>query len=176
MPEPAGCEMAPGLCARMETFRWAQAYHSFLGPLPPMSLSLQWAIANCDSPGDAPGPRGKSNPVSCGVTALCWVPAHANSHVCPSRVECFSQSLWTSCPQALLVLKAKYSGIFSSRCQTPRLGRLMCGSELSLWWENLYDIINFKFLRCPPSGCGTWLHHENASAAVSLWLLLCFWM
>lgn len=80
-------------------------------------------------------PRGKSNSVSYGVTTLCWVPVHMNFHVCPSAIESVSsQSFWNSCTQALLVLKTKYSGIFSSQCQIPRLGRLMCGSEFSLWW------------------------------------------
>lgn len=44
------------------------------------------------SPGDAPGPRGKSNSVAYGVTTLCWVPVHVNFHVCPSRVESVSPS------------------------------------------------------------------------------------
>ena len=77
-----------------------------------------------------------------GVTALPWVPVHVKTCACPARVESlFPPVLWSSCTQAPLTSKAKCSGGSSSQCQTPRLGSLKWGSELSLLWENLCDII-----------------------------------
>ena len=65
----------------------------------------------------------------------------------PPRVEfLFSPVLWSSCNQAPLAFKTKCSGGSSSWCQTPRLGSLTWGSELSLLWENFCDIINFQFV------------------------------
>ena len=45
----------------------------------------------------------------------------------------------------------------SSWYWTPRLGSLMWGSELSLLWENLRDIIILQFVGCPPRGYEVWL-------------------
>ena len=52
-----------------------------------------------------------------------------------SRIS-FSLVLCSSCTQALIASQASCSGSFSSQCQTPRLGILTWGSELSLLWEN----------------------------------------
>lgn len=66
------------------------------------------------------------------------------------------------------------SGSSSSWCQTPRLGILMWGSELSLQWEKLCDIIVFHFVIHPPRGCGVWFDHDCSSPTILMWLLLFF--
>ena len=53
-----------------------------------------------------------------------------------------------------------------SWCRTPGLGSLTWGSELSLLWENLCNIIILQFVGCPPRGYGTWLYHESTHLAV----------
>ena len=71
--------------------------------------------------------------------------------VCPLRIFLqFTQVLWSSCHQAPLAFKDKCSGGSSSWYQTSRLRSLMWGSELSLLWENLCNIIILKFVGCPP--------------------------
>ena len=64
------------------------------------------------------------------------------SCVCPPRVAfLFPPVLWSFCDEAPLTFKAKCSGGSSSQFQIPILGSLTWGSELSLLWENLCDII-----------------------------------
>ena len=46
-----------------------------------------------------------------------------------------------SCDQSPLAFKARCCGDSSSCCQNPRLGSLLCGSEVSLLWENLCNIV-----------------------------------
>ena len=107
------------------------------------------------SPGDALRPTGKSGPGSYGVTALVWVPVYMKPCVRPPRVESlFLPFLWIPCTQAPLASKAKCSEGSSSQCQTPRLGSLIWGSELSLLWENLCDVIIFQFVGHPLGGYG----------------------
>ena len=87
-----------------------------------------------------------------------WVLVHTRICVHPPRVESlFPPVLWSSCTQALLTFKAKYSGGSFSQCQTPRL---MWGSEHSLLWENFCDIIVLQFVGHPPRGYEIWLYHE----------------
>ena len=82
-------------------------------------------------------------------------PVHVKSCVHPPRVESlFPPVLWSSCTQALLAFKVKCSGGSSSWCQTLRMGSLTWGSELSLLWGNLCDIIIFQFVCHPPAGMG----------------------
>ena len=77
----------------------------------------------------------------------------------PSKSEVsVSPVLWNSCDQTL-ALRDKCSGGSSSWCLTPRLrGRgeavLMWGSELTLLWENLCDIIILQVVGHPPSEYG----------------------
>ena len=93
--------------------------------------------------------------------------------ICRNRVPV--SLLWSSCNQALLAFKAKYSGGPSSQCQTPRLGSLRWGPVLSLLWENPCNTIIFQFVGCLPGRNGVWLYHECSPSAVLLWLLLCLW-
>ena len=70
---------------------------------------------------------------------LPWVLVCMRSCVHPPRMESlFFPVFWSSCCQVLLAFKTKCSGGLSSWCQTPRLGSLTWGSELSVLWENLW--------------------------------------
>ena len=60
----------------------------------------------------------------------------------------------------------------SSQCQTPRLGNLVWGSELSFLWENFCGIIILQFVGHPPRLYGIWLYCECTPPTISLWLLL----
>ena len=105
------------------------------------------------SPGEPPRPAGRSGPGSYGVTALPWVPVHMKPCVHPPRVESlFPPVVWSSCTQVPLAFKPKCSEGSSSQCQTPRLESLTWGSDLSLLWENLCDIIIFQLLVSHPVG------------------------
>ena len=85
---------------------------------------------------------------------LPWVLVHVRVRVYPPRVESlFPPVLWSSCNQATVAFKDKCSG-GSSQCQTPRLGSLMWGSEVSLLWENFCDIIILQFVGHPPRSGG----------------------
>ena len=168
----ACCWAGPGLSAKMSTSGTAHANDYSLGPLSPVSLPPQWATDDPSLPRRPPRPTGGSGPDSYGVSALSWVPVHVKPCVCPPRVESlFPQVLWSSCTQAPLSFKTKSSGGHSSQCQTPRLGSLMWGSEVSLLWENLCDIIIFQFVCHPPCVYGIWLYCESAPPTISLWLL-----
>lgn len=70
--------------------------------------------------------------------------------------------------------KKRCSGSSSSYCQTSRLGILMWGSELSLLWEKLCDIIVFQFVIHPPRDCAVWFDHDCSSPTILMWLLLFF--
>ena len=150
--EPKGCWLGPGLGDKTVTSRRAHMPMST-----PCYLCYQCPCPHSESqplpasPGDPPRPAGRSGPGLYGVTAfslglgahesLC-VPSKSGVSVSPSPVK----FLWSS-PTGF---KAKCSGGSPSQCQTPRLGSLMWGSELSLLWENLCDIIIFQF------GLPTW--------------------
>ena len=84
--------------------------------------------------------------------------AHKTLHAPFKNRGTFPPAPWSSCNQALLAFKAKCSGGSSSWYQTPRLESLMWGSEVSLLWENFWDIIIFQFVGLPPRGYGTWLY------------------
>ena len=108
------------------------------------------------SAGDPSILAGRSGPVSYGVTAFIpLVLLHTRVGVSPPRVESLSPPvLWKSCDQTQLAFKARFSGDSSSCCQTPRLGSLTWGSELSLLWDNFCGIIVFQFVGRPPGGYG----------------------
>ena len=110
--------------------------------LPPASL------------GDPPKPAGRSGPGSYGVTALPWVPMQAKPCVRPPRVETVSPSPVELLHSSPTGLQSQVLWGSSSPCQTPRLGSLVWGSELSLLWENLCDIIIFQFVGRPPGAYG----------------------
>ena len=120
-----------------------------LGELTPMNIPLglcdQCPSSHSEpqlipgSPGDPPGPTGRYGPGDYAVTALLWVPVCMKPCVRPPRVESlFFLVLWSFCTQVPLVFNNRSSGRSSSLCQT---GSLMWGSELSLPWENVCNII-----------------------------------
>ena len=85
----------------------------------------------------------------------------------PSMESLFPLVLWSSCTQASLAYHAMSSNGSSSQCQTPRHGRLTWGSELSLLWENLCNIVIFQSTGHPPS--------ENGIAYIAQTPLLQSW-
>ena len=88
---------------------------------------------------------------------------HIRFGVSPLRVKSiFPPILCSSCNQALLSFKAKSSGDSSSLCQTSGLGSLTWGSECSLLWENLCNIIILQFADCLPRGYGIQTYRESA--------------
>ena len=94
--------------------------------------------------------------------------------VYPPRVESlFPPVLSKSCNQIPLAFKVWYCRNSSSCCQTPRLGSLTWGSELSLQWMDFCGIIVLHFVSHPPSSYGIWFYCGCAPPTVSLWLLLC---
>ena len=98
---------------------------------------------------------GRSDPDSCGVPALPWDPVQVKPCAHPPKVESvFTPVLWSSCTQAWLTVNIKCSRGSSSQCQSPRLGNLMWGLELSLLWESLCNIVIFQFVGYPPVGMG----------------------
>ena len=87
-------------------------------------------------PGDTPRPpsrpAGMSGPGSYEITAFSLGPSSHETCAHPPNVAfLFSPVLWSSCNQTPLAFKAKCSGASSSWCQTPRLGSMMWGSELT---------------------------------------------
>ena len=97
--------------------------------------------------------------------------------VCPPRVESlFPPVLSKSCNQIPLAFKVWFSSNSSSRCQTPRLGSLMWGSEPSLQWVDFCGISALQFVSHPPSSYGIWFYCDCAPPTVSFQLLLCLCM
>ena len=156
----------------------AHAKEYFAELLLPVSLSPWWVIATPTSAGDPPILASRSDSFSYVVTAPSpWVLMYTLLCVCPPRVESlFPPVLLKSCNQILLAFEVWFSGNSSSHCQTPRLGSLMWGSELSLQWVDFCGIIVLQFVSHPPSFYGIWLYCDCALLTISLWLLLCLWM
>ena len=156
----------------------AHAKEYFPELLLPVSLSPQWATAVPHLCRDPPVLAGSSGSVSYGVTApFPWVLMHTLLCVCPPRVESlFPPVLLKSCNQIPLAFKVWFSGNSSSHCQTPRLGSLTCGSELSFQWMDFCDIIVLQFVSHPPSGYGIWCYCDCAPPTILLQLLLCLWI
>ena len=129
------------------------------------------------SAGDPPTLADRSGSVSYGVTAPSpWVLMHTLLCVCLPRVESlFPPVLSKSCSQIPLACKIWFSGNSSSRCWTPRLGRLSWGSEPSLQWVGFCDIIVLQFVSHPHSSYGIWFDCDCPPPTVSLQLLLCLW-
>ena len=92
----------------------------------------------------------------------------------------FPPELWRSCTKAPPAFKDKCPGGSSSRCQNPRQGSLTWGLELSLLWENLYDLFIFQsmdhslvcglilLLMCPS-------YYLTVAASLSLGVEYIFW-
>ena len=114
--------------------------------------------------GDSPIWAGRSGLGSYEVTAfpLGWC-------MCPPRVEfLFPPVLWNSCDQTPLAFKGRFCGTSSSCCQTPGLGSLIWGSELSLLWENFCDT-SFQFVGHSLGRYGIWFYREYAPHTALLW-------
>lgn len=82
--------------------------------------------------------------------------------LCPPAVLC------GFCSRALLAFKARCSGSYSSRCQTPRLGSLMgggCQNSLNC------NVIIFQFVVTHSAGIGFDYYGGSALPAILLWLL-----
>ena len=108
---------------KMAASRTAYANEHSPVPLPPMSLSPQWAIAApclC-FPGDPPRPATRFGPGSYEVTTFPhWIPVGTEPYVYPLRVVFMFPSVqWSSCGQVPLVFKAKCYGSSFSQCQIP---------------------------------------------------------
>ena len=80
---------------------------------------------------------------------------------CTQDLVCALQEWSFSVPQCcgIPVIKLHWPSKPDSLGSSPPIVRppevsLTCGSELLLLWENLWDIIIFQFLGCPPSGYG----------------------
>ena len=95
----------------------------------------------------------------------------------PPRVgSLFPAVLLKSCNQFPLGFKVWFSMNSSSRCQTPRLGSLMWGSEPSLQWVDFCGVSVHQCVNHPPSSYGIWFYSDCAPPTISFWLLLCLWM
>ena len=103
------------------------------------------------SAGDSWTLTGRSGSVSCGVTApFSWVLVCVRFCLCPRRVSVFLV-LWNLYNQNLLTFKVKYPWDSQSLCQTPRLGSLLWGPELSQQCENFFGIIVLQLVSHLPS-------------------------
>ena len=93
---------------------------------------------------------------------LLWVPVHMRPCVCPPEWNLhFPQSCEALAIKPCLLSKPNpLVGGFSPQCQTPRLGTLTWGSELSLLWETFCDINILQFVDCPLRGYEIWLYDE----------------
>ena len=170
--EPTGCWMWPGLGAKMSASRRAHANEYSLILLPPVSLSPEWATTG-PSPWHLPRPIGRYCPVSYEGTVFGLGPGIHKS-LCVSSKSGVSVSL-----SPVEFLWSRPAGFQSQMLwgllfpvQTPRLGSLTWGSELSLLWENFCDIIILQFVGCPTRGYGIRLYHKCAPPTILFWFLL----
>ena len=113
------------------------------------------------SPGEPSRPPSRSGPGFHGVTDLGPNTSKTFYVLSQSRV-CFPPVLWRFCTQAPLASKPNALGTPASDARSPGWGAWQWGSELSLLWENLCNIIIFQFVSCLPNGYGIWLNHGNA--------------
>lgn len=120
------------------------------------------------SPGASPRSAGRSGLGSYQIFAFALGPSKHEILCASFKIEvCFPQSCRASIIKPHWPSKPNATGLVF-QCQTPRLGSLAWGSELSLLWENLCSIISFQFVgglvgmgfdcivTAPflPSGCG----------------------
>ena len=142
----------------MADSRKAHAKEYFPELLLPVSLSLRWATATprlC---------RRRSNTsryvwfsLLWGHCSFPWVLMRTLLCVCPPRVESlFLPVLLKFCNQFPLAFNVWFFGNSSSRCQTPRLGSLMWGSEPSLQWVDFCGISVLQPVSHPPTSYGIW--------------------
>ena len=122
-----------------------RAHTNEYSPVHPLPVSLfpQESQQTPTSPGDPPRPSLAWEPMK--SLLFPWVPVYMRTYVDPPVPEfLFLPIPWNSCNQAPLAFKARCSGGSSPWCQTASLGSLTWGSELSLLWENLCNIIIFQ--------------------------------
>ena len=149
--EPSSCWVGQGPGEKTVTSRRAHSSEYFpLVPLP-VSLTLRWARADPASAGEPPVVAARTGPVSYKDSFLfvCFfflqVRLHLRACVSPPMEFLFPPVLWNSFDQTPLAFKARFSGVSSSHCQTPRLGSLTWVSELSatvgeLLWCNYFPV------------------------------------
>ena len=109
------CWVGSGLDAKMSNSRRSHEYS--LITLPPMSLSLGWAVPATPNPTSLGHLQDQQIPLAQEHKSLVllWVPVHTRPCVHPPRVESlFPPVLWSWTNQALLGFKIKYSGASSS--------------------------------------------------------------
>ena len=124
-----------------------------LRTLPPVSSSHSEPQSPHIFTGDPPRTASMSDPDFYGISALPWDPVHMKASMCLSRVEYpFSPVLWSSCTKAMLVLNTQCSRASSYQSQIPRGGNLTWGSELSLPWVSLCNVVTFQSVSHPPDG------------------------
>ena len=81
---------------------------------------------------------------------------------------CFPQSCGAGLIKPFLASKSNTLG-HPPPDQTPKLVNLTWGSEISLLWDNIFDIIVLPYLHHQFRGYEIWLHHPPT---ISVWLLL----
>ena len=108
---------------------------------------------------DHPRPAGRQGPGFYQITAFALGPGACEILCIPFRSEVSIVPSPAELLQLSPVGKDKCSGGSSSGCQTPRLGGLTWGSEFSLLWENLCNIIILWFVGCHLGGTdfGSWI-------------------
>ena len=128
--------------------------------------------------GDPPTLAGSFGSVSYGVTApFLWVLVHIEFCLCSSRLEfLFPSVLWKSCNQILLAFKVRFSGNSFPFCRTPRLRRLMWGSDPSQQWEHFFYIIVLQFVVHPHGENEIWVCRVCTLPTILLKLILYLWM
>ena len=110
-----------------------------------------------------------------------WVPVHIKPCVHPPTQQSWVSDFHSSvefCGQKPKALRSPLT-----QCQTPRLGSLMWGSEFSLLWEKLCDIIIYQLVGCPLGGYRIWLailwmcpsYHLIVASSLSLDVEYLFW-
>ena len=156
-------------------------------PLPPVFLSPQWPQLPPAFPGDSTKPANTSGSGSYEVTAFSLGPSAHKTLCAPSNST--ELNFWFPQFCGVFVIKpywpSKPNALKSplTQCQTPRLGSLMWGSEFSLLWEKLCDIIIYQLVGCPLGGYRIWLgilwmcpsYHLTVASSLSLDVEYLFW-
>ena len=108
------------------------------------------------SPGDPPRPAGRSDPGFCEVTAFSLGPEVHKTLCVSSKSGVYGSS------SPMEFLQSSPTGLQNQvlwglllLMPNPQTGQHEIGSELSLLWETLCDIIIFQFVCRPPGRYGT---------------------
>ena len=95
-----------------------------------------------ETPGHSQATWGQSLVGSLLLSPGFW---YSQGFVCALQ-ESVSPGLWMFCNQIPLASKVKFPGDSQFLCQIPKLGSLLCILELSLQYENLFDMIVLQFV------------------------------